>query len=331
MITMAYDSYFTGETFRAMVSASALALEEKQTFLDSINVFPIPDGDTGINLTSTLKRVVMELNQYPDTMSIETAAKTISRGSFMGAKGNSGVILSQFMMGMSSKLQTYEEVTPLCFAESMIEGSDWAYRAVLNPREGTILTVVRETASAAVKAAKVKDTWIEVIQAAYKAANKSTKDTPNLLPVLKDAGVVDAGAQGFVYILGSWMSVLSEHLKTPLSQELLDEIEENELQARNINNLAISSVSQESFEFQYCTECIVLNPSIEADGLKTQLEEYGDSLFCVQGDEGIKIHIHTNEPEVVFEQIGEYGELVNLKVDDMEDQHTSLLEIEEED
>ncbi|MCG3218309.1 MAG: DAK2 domain-containing protein, partial [Candidatus Heimdallarchaeota archaeon] len=145
---MATNIHFTGETLRAMVIASANSLEKKQEFLDSINVFPIPDGDTGLNLTSTLRRVVKELETCSQS-SLFDVAKTISKGSFLGAKGNSGVILSQFMMGMTSKLQDYEQITPTIFAKAMLDGSDWAYRAVLNPREGTILTVVRDASKAA--------------------------------------------------------------------------------------------------------------------------------------------------------------------------------------
>ena len=178
---MATNKFFTGETLRAMVIASANSLEKKQEFLDSINVFPIPDGDTGLNLTSTLRRVVKELESCTHS-TVFDVAKTISRGSFLGAKGNSGVILSQFMMGMASKLQDHDQITPKIFAKAMLDGSDWAYRAVLNPREGTILTVVRDASKAAHKKAEQTDDWLEVVKEAYKIANISTKETPNLLP-----------------------------------------------------------------------------------------------------------------------------------------------------
>ncbi len=323
---MATNIHFTGETLRAMVIASANSLEKKQEFLDSINVFPIPDGDTGLNLTSTLRRVVKELENCSNS-TIFGVAKTISRGSFLGAKGNSGVILSQFMMGMASKLQDHEQITPTIFAKAMLDGSDWAYRAVLNPREGTILTVVRDASKAALKKAEQTDDWLEVIKEAYQIANISTKETPNLLPVLKDAGVVDAGAQGFVYIVGSWLLILAEQLGESLPQELIDDIQSTE--EISAISPAFTIDSSDTFTFQFCTECIVLEPTIEVSKLKKQLEEYGDSLFCVESEIGIKIHIHTDVPEEIFSIAGSYGELTSAKVDDMKEQHTSKLKLDD--
>ncbi|MHA1910904.1 MAG: DAK2 domain-containing protein [Candidatus Kariarchaeaceae archaeon] len=322
---MANSINFTGETLRAMVIASANSLEKKQEFLDSINVFPIPDGDTGLNLTSTLRRVVKELESCSQS-TIFDVAKTISKGSFLGAKGNSGVILSQFMMGMTSKLQDHEQITPIIFAKAMINGSDWAYRAVLNPREGTILTVVRDASKAAYKKAEQTGDWLEVITEAYQMANTSTKETPNLLPVLKDAGVVDAGAQGFVYIIGSWLLILAEQLGESLPQSLIDHIQATE--EISAISPAFTVDSSDTFTFQYCTECIILDPKIEVNKLKEQLEEYGDSLFCVSSEIGIKIHIHTDVPEEIFSLAGSYGELTSEKVDDMKEQHTSKLKLD---
>ena len=161
----------------------------------------------------------------------------------------------------------------------------------------------------------------------YKIANISTKETPNLLPVLKDAGVVDAGAQGFVYIVGSWLMILAEQLDSPLPQALLDEIQYTE-QIEAINP-AFSVDLSDTFTFQFCTECIVLDPKIEVEELKNQLKEYGDSLFCVESEIGIKIHIHTDVPEEVFSLAGLHGELTSTKVDDMKEQHTSKLNLDD--
>ncbi|OLS30766.1 MAG: hypothetical protein HeimAB125_18200 [Candidatus Heimdallarchaeota archaeon AB_125] len=200
-----------GKTLKKMMITAAHNLEQTKEELNAINVFPIPDGDTGVNLFLTIRTVVEQFDEV-DPASIAEACQLITKGSFLGAKGNSGVIISQFFQGFSSEIEERETVDIDIFAKALAEGSEWAYDAVLHPTEGTILTVIKDTAAVAKSIAEKGGDWTEMITETYLTAVKSLENTPNLLPVLKEAGVVDAGAMGFVNVWLGWCFQLMDSL-----------------------------------------------------------------------------------------------------------------------
>lgn len=200
-----------GHILKKMMLAAAQNLERTKEEINAINVFPIPDGDTGVNLFLTIRKVVEELDGISPS-SVQEAAQLITKGSFLGAKGNSGVIISQFFQGFSAEIEEYDEVGIEEFAKALRTGCEWAYDAVMNPAEGTILTVIRETAEKAEEIVSRGGNWTEMIIETYDTAVKSLENTPNLLPVLKEAGVVDAGAKGFVQVWLGWCFQLMDSL-----------------------------------------------------------------------------------------------------------------------
>ena len=205
-----------GITLKKMMITAAYNLEQTKEEINAINVFPIPDGDTGVNLFLTIRTVVEQFDEV-DPTSIQEAAQLITKGSFLGAKGNSGVIISQFFQGFSSEIEEYDSVDLQVFAKALEEGSEWAYEAVLHPTEGTILTVIKDTAIVAKSIAENGGDWTEMITETYLTAVKSLENTPNLLPVLKEAGVVDAGAKGFVNVWLGWCFQLMDSLGIKIS------------------------------------------------------------------------------------------------------------------
>ncbi len=205
------NSKIDGITLKKMMITAASNLEQTKEEINAINVFPIPDGDTGVNLFLTIRTVVEQFNEI-DPTSIQEAAQLITKGSFLGAKGNSGVIISQFFQGFSSEVEEHDEVGIEEFAVALEAGSEWAYEAVLHPTEGTILTVIKDTAVKAKAVAAKGGNWSEMITETYATALKSLENTPNLLPVLKEAGVVDAGAKGFVNVWLGWCFQLMDSL-----------------------------------------------------------------------------------------------------------------------
>ncbi|MBY8999825.1 MAG: DAK2 domain-containing protein [Candidatus Heimdallarchaeota archaeon] len=204
-------SKIDGITLKKMMITAASNLEQTKEEINAINVFPIPDGDTGVNLFLTIRTVVEQFNEINPT-SIQEAAQLITKGSFLGAKGNSGVIISQFFQGFSAEAEEHDEVGIEEFANALEAGSEWAYDAVLHPTEGTILTVIKDTATKAKSIATKGGNWTEMITETYATALKSLENTPNLLPVLKEAGVVDAGAMGFVNVWLGWCFQLMDSL-----------------------------------------------------------------------------------------------------------------------
>ncbi len=205
------DSKINGITLKKMMISAASNLEQTKEELNAINVFPIPDGDTGVNLFLTMRTVVEQFDEI-DPSSINEAAQLITKGSFLGAKGNSGVIISQFFQGFSSEIENHEEVGIDIFAKALEAGCEWSYEAVLHPTEGTILTVIKDTAAIAKKIAEKGGNWNEMITETYSTAVVSLENTPNLLPCLKEAGVVDAGAMGFVNVWLGWCFQLMDSL-----------------------------------------------------------------------------------------------------------------------
>jgi len=213
---MVPNSKIDGITLKKMMITAAHNLEQTKEEINAINVFPIPDGDTGVNLFLTIRTVVEQFSEVgPD--SISEAAQLITKGSFLGAKGNSGVIISQFFQGFSAEIEDHDEVGIEEFAKALEAGSEWSYDAVLHPTEGTILTVIKDTAEKAKAIAANGGDWTEMITETYKTAVKSLENTPNLLPVLKEAGVVDAGAKGFVNVWLGWCFQLMDTLSIKIA------------------------------------------------------------------------------------------------------------------
>jgi dihydroxyacetone kinase-like predicted kinase len=208
---MVPNSKIDGVTLKKMMLTAASNLEQTKEELNAINVFPIPDGDTGVNLFLTIRAVIEQFDDV-DTSTIPEIAQLITKGSFLGAKGNSGVIISQFFQGFSAEIEEHEEVGIEDFAKALEAGSEWAYEAVLHPTEGTILTVIKDTAAIAKTIAEKGGDWSEMITETYATAVVSLENTPNLLPVLKEAGVVDAGAMGFVNVWLGWCFQLMDSL-----------------------------------------------------------------------------------------------------------------------
>ena len=303
----------TGPLLKQMIIEAFHRIDEKVDYLNMINVFPIPDGDTGLNLSITLSKVVEELDKYDFDLTIKEAAKSIAKGAFAGAKGNSGVILSQFFIGFSKTIENEELITTEIFANALVKGSQRAYKAVMNPREGTILSVLRETAEAAIQKTKAGGSWREVVEHCYEMAQKSTLETPNLLEDLKKAGVVDAGALGFVYLIQGWLFVIANTIKGPKIIDLRSDLE-------HLHNKVDVSTSLENLQYQFCTEGLLTSSTTAYETIEAEMKNYGDSLLLVSDDAYYKLHIHTNSPSEALQKLGSFGILQAAKIDDMKAQ-----------
>ncbi|MHA2248789.1 MAG: DAK2 domain-containing protein [Candidatus Kariarchaeaceae archaeon] len=296
-----------------MIYESFDRINEKVDYLNEINVFPVPDGDTGINIYITMSTVVDELKKKQDDLSIKEAANAISKGAFSGAKGNSGVILSQFFMGFAKTVEDCVSIEPKQFAEALIEGSKRAYKAVMNPREGTILSVIKDTAEAAVDKINQNADWKETVEHCYDIAQKSTLDTPNLLKDLKDAGVVDAGALGFVYLLQGWLFVIVNTFVGVKVVDLRSELE-------NLHNRVDVSQTIDNLAHRYCTEALVSASKFTEDQAKSKMNPYGDSLLVIKNEDALKLHIHSDTPYAAIKEFSNFGHLKAAKIDDMKAQ-----------
>ncbi|ABY94960.1 Dak phosphatase [Thermoanaerobacter pseudethanolicus ATCC 33223] len=301
--------YLDGKTLKNMMIASSNYLFNNKGEVDRLNVFPVPDGDTGSNMAYTMQYAAKELEKSQDT--IREVLDAISKGTLMGAKGNSGVILSQIFRGFSKRLRDTKKITPCDFAEGLKAGVEVAYKAVMRPVEGTILTVCRETAEEAEKICKQIENFEEFFTKIIEAAEKSLQNTPNLLPVLKEAGVVDSGGMGFVYVLKGMFEGVKGNKIEPI--EVLEEIVTNQQVV-------------EDLRFLYCTEILVKTKKSYAEAiLKEKFGRFGDSLVLVSEEDILKVHVHTNNPGLVLEEGLKIGELIKVKIDNMKIQHESLV------
>lgn len=303
----------TGPLLKEMILESFQRINEKVDYLNDINVFPVPDGDTGLNLYITLSRVVEELDKHDFDLTVKEAAKSIAKGAFAGAKGNSGVILSQFFIGFCKTIENEVHITTEIFANALVQGSDRAYKAVMNPREGTILSVLRETAKAAIEKTEAGGSWREVVEHCYEIAQKSTLETPNLLEELKKAGVVDAGALGFVYLIQGWLFVIANTMKGPKVIEVRSGLE-------NLHNNVDVKLSLEDLQFRFCTEGLLTDTLIKFEEMEAELKTYGDSFLLISDDNSYKLHVHTNNPSEALLKFSSYGNLQAAKIDDMKSQ-----------
>ena len=310
-----------GADFRRMAISAAAAIEIHKQQLNDLNVFPVPDGDTGTNMSMTINAAAADLRKAEDP-TLEKAAATAASAMLRGARGNSGVILSLLMRGISRKLKGATTADGVLWADALQEGVDAAYKAVMKPAEGTILTVSRLAASAARKAAK-ENNHIEFVQeAALAEARIALADTVNQNPVLKKAGVVDAGGQGWVFALEAMLSSLQgEDVVVPEGFGS-DEAKEQ---------AAFSDFDTEDITFTYCTEFIIDRENDkDPEQLRAFLDSLGDSLVLVDDEEIIKVHVHTNDPGKALHEAVEYGSFVTVKIENMRLQHTEKVMSEQE-
>ena len=304
----------TGKTLRDAIISGANNIANQRTRVDELNVFPVPDGDTGTNMSMTIGAALSELNAMPDTCTVAEASKSAASAMLRGARGNSGVITSLLFRGFSKALAGKTDAEAADLAKALQMGVEAAYKAVMKPTEGTILTVARVASeeAAASDAADVPALWDVVLTAGQKAL----EDTPNLLPVLKKAGVVDAGGQGFVVIWKGMLSVIENGQIVP-SQEEQEAPKEKRAQG------VAAEFNEEDIHFCYCTEFIINKESPNADplALRAYLESIGDCVVVVDDDEIIKCHVHTNEPGNAIQAALKLGYLTNMKIDNMKVQH----------
>lgn len=302
-----------------MVISAANTLNANKGYVDSLNVFPVPDGDTGTNMALTFMSAAREMSSKSFS-SVGEVSQLAARSTLRGARGNSGVILSQIFRGISQGLSGKAEVTVSDFAEALQKGSDTAYQAVMKPTEGTILTVVRKMAKAAgeFQGSNFEEFFSHINKQGKKALDK----TPDLLPQLKQAGVVDAGGRGLLFIF--------EGMEQALSGEEVTLTEA--VGAAKAAGTAQQAVNAEDITFTYCTEFIIekYNESMTADNMRRKISPIGDCMLIIEENDIIKVHIHTNNPGFVLEQAVKLGELINIKIDNMKHQHNSIISSEEE-
>nr|WP_223155013.1 DAK2 domain-containing protein [Alkalibacillus aidingensis] len=310
-----------------MVLLGANHLSNQSQMIDSLNVFPVPDGDTGTNMNLTMTSGASEVEKVSNNH-VGEVGTSLAKGLLMGARGNSGVILSQLFRGFSKSVQNKETLTTKDFAEALEAGVETAYKAVMKPVEGTILTVAKDAAKASLKVAKQSDDFIEFFEAVLTEAKKSLEHTPELLPVLKEVGVVDSGGQGLVTVYEGFLASLKgEELPQDHSAPSLDELVNAEH-----HKMHQDFMETEDIEFGYCTEFMV---KFEEDKLKENpfdeneyrqaLSEHGDSLLVVSDDDVVKVHIHAEYPGEVMTLGQKYGSLINIKIENMREQHTSIV------
>ena len=302
-----------GAAFRRMIISAAAAIEINKQKINELNVFPVPDGDTGTNMSMTINNAVADLKRA-DSPTLTKAADITASALLRGARGNSGVILSLLFRGISKSLKGVEETTGVGFAEALQVGVDSAYKAVMKPAEGTILTVARLAAAAAEEAAKEQDYVEYVLDRAIVRGKVALEDTVNQNPVLKKAGVVDAGGVG-------WITVLSAMLSALRGEDVIAPEAGSETAPKE--QASFSDFETEDITFAYCTEFIVSRDNeLDPEALREYLNGMGDSLVLVDDDEIIKVHVHTNHPGEVIEKALTYGGLITVKIENMRLQHT---------
>lgn len=293
-------------------------LESNKEHINGLNVFPVPDGDTGTNMSLTFKSVINKLNESDNTM--KDVSKALSRGSLMGARGNSGVILSQLCRGASNVVSKVEVLEIVNLVEAFESAKETAYNAVLKPTEGTILTVSRMIAEFARKEFLKYDNIQEFLRDCINEGNRALNMTPEMLPVLKEAGVVDAGGKGLMILLeGFYKTLIGENIDSLVSEE--------EVKAIDFDNIIQhhSDVKPEDIVYGYCTEFLINHDGSESfEEFKSVINEFGDSIVCVGVDNLIKTHIHTDDPGKVLSLARQRGELSDIKIENMRFQNAEV-------
>jgi hypothetical protein len=303
--------------------AGANALDAKKEAINDLNVFPVPDGDTGTNMTMTIMSAAREVAALEDA-DIKSLCKAISSGSLRGARGNSGVILSQLFRGFTKEISRADtEVDTFVLARAFERAVESAYKAVMKPKEGTILTVARAGAEKAVELVHQTDNLAEFMNSVIMHMQDALEQTPDMLPVLKEAGVVDSGGEGLLTILqGAYDAMIGKEVNDSIASEE----HPAEISARPVESAA---VAEADIRFGYCTEFIIMpeKPFDTADEkkLKDYLGTIGDSIVCVSDEEIVKIHVHTNDPGLVIQKALEYGQLSRIKIDNMREEHQERL------
>jgi uncharacterized protein len=304
-----------GQQFYNMVVNASNKLEENKEFVNSLNVFPVPDGDTGTNMSMTFKAAVLEIENISGN-NIGEISKKLAKGALMGARGNSGVILSQIFRGIAKGLENKSQVNSAEFANSLLEGSKSAYKAVMRPTEGTILTIIRSSGECAIKSNSTDICALmkEVCEYSEDILNK----TPDMLPVLKKAKVVDAGGMGLLIIFKGMYEALLQNINFEINKSVTE----------NTKKASPEFIMQEKIKYGYCTEFFILTEDTNVEEFRDTLAPHGDSIIVVSGEGLIKVHIHTNDPGFVLSKAVKIGELSKIKIDNMREQHRHILEDE---
>ena len=300
-----------------MFLAGAKNLEVKKEWINELNVFPVPDGDTGTNMTLTIMSAVKEVNNLEDVQ-MTSLAKAISSGSLRGARGNSGVILSQLLRGFTKGIRDLEELDAVALARAVDKGVETAYKAVMKPKEGTILTVARGVADKALELAEDAEDLQTFLEDVLEEGRRVLAKTPDMLPVLKEAGVVDSGGQGLMVVLeGAFDAFMGKEVDLTFDG------------GESAKVVKITPQAEADIKFGYCTEfIIVLNKEFTAEDevdFKAYLSSLGDSIVCVADDDVVKIHVHTNDPGLAIQRALTYGSLSRIKIDNMREEHQEKL------
>ena len=316
-----------GLVLAEMIDLGSKNLAKNAEKINSLNVFPVPDGDTGTNMNLSMSSGAKETAANV-VENIGELGKSFSKGLLMGARGNSGVILSQLFRGMSQYIADKKEIDAKEFAEAIQNGVSIAYKAIIKPVEGTILTVAREAAEAGLKAAKNTDSIIEVMEAIYAESQASLKRTPDLLPILKEVGVVDSGGQGLVCVYQGFVAALKGE-----KIEGLESVETNVVDMQFEDDHDMDFMSPEDIVYGFCTEFTVRldkeKKEFDEDEFRADMSKFGDSLLVISDSEYVKIHVHTETPGEVFNYGQQYGELIKIKSDNMREQHREVLRKQE--
>nr|EGQ0517392.1 DAK2 domain-containing protein [Staphylococcus aureus] len=319
-------SKINGKLFADMIIQGAQNLSNNADLVDSLNVYPVPDGDTGtnMNLTMTSGREEVENNL---SKNIGELGKTFSKGLLMGARGNSGVILSQLFRGFCKNIESESEINSKLLAESFQAGVEMAYKAVMKPVEGTILTVAKDAAQAAIEKANNTEDCIELMEYIIVKANESLENTPNLLAVLKEVGVVDSGGKGLLCVYEGFLKALKgEKVEAKVAKIDKDEFVHDEHDFHGV-------INTEDIIYGYCTEMMVRfgknKKAFDEQEFRQDMSQFGDSLLVINDEEIVKVHVHTEYPGKVFNYGQQYGELIKLKVENMREQHREVIRKEQ--
>ncbi|MGQ4252918.1 DAK2 domain-containing protein [Bacillus subtilis] len=313
-----------GRTFAEMILAGAQNLSQNASAVDALNVFPVPDGDTGTNMNLSMTSGAREVEQM-DTDDIGKVGSALSKGLLMGARGNSGVILSQLFRGFSKSIETKKEINALEFAAALQAGVDMAYKAVMKPVEGTILTVAKDAAKKAMILAEKETDITALMTAVTEEAEASLNRTPELLPVLKEVGVVDSGGKGLLCVYEGFLASLKG--ETVPQKAVLPSLDD--MVSAEHHKSAQSMMNTEDIEFGFCTEVMVrldqTKREFDEGTFRQDLSQFGDSLLVIADESLAKVHIHAEEPGNVLNYAQHYGELIKIKIENMREQHTSII------
>ena len=319
---MADMKTISGAKLKEMFLMGAALLEQNKAIIDSLNVFPVPDGDTGTNMSMTMQGAVKELKALPENATAGEVAKAASVGSLKSARGNSGVILSQIFRGFSREIASENEVTAQMLAGALKNGTESAYKAVMKPKEGTMLTVSRMVSEAVSAAASKRDATVEkLINVMIQSGDEAVKITPDLLPVLKEAGVVDSGGKGLMTVLRGFKLVLDGES----IEDYAESLSEEEIQS----NADITLEDVNDIKFGYCTEFFIIHLSesfteADLDAFRNKLMSIGDSVVVANDADFVKVHVHSNEPGNILQLAMQLGEIDKIKIENMREQNREI-------